>query len=169
MRPTAIVLCLAGIGGCRVAAADDIDNKPPDAGVKTPVRIDKAHPIIIYEHQYPEQSKVRGEQGSCAVRMEVDSDGVVRARQLVISTGFARLDVACVDAFKDARMLPATLDGKPVASWIIRPATWALTRGNNAPLQIRHLTDDELEVPIIQQDYDLKVGANFYPAEARAM
>jgi TonB family protein len=101
--------------------------------------------------------------------MEVDSDGVVRARQLVISTGFAGLDIACLDAFKNARMLPATLDGKPVASWIILPATWALTTGKNAPLKIGHLTDDQLEVPIIQQDYDLKVGANFYPAEARVL
>ena len=164
-----LLLCLAGIAGWSAAAADEVNTAPPESGTKTPPTVDKAHPLRVYENEYPDGSKHRGEQGSCAVRVEVSSDGAIRAEQLVVSTGFTRLDVACLDAFSGGRLVPATVDGKPVATWIILPITWALTTGKNAPARLNKMTDDQLEVPIIQQDYDLKVGPDFFPAEALAM
>jgi TonB family protein len=164
----ALPLCLVGIGGCGVAAADDVGNNPPDAIGRTRPTIDKAHPIIIYAYEYPLRSIHDGEQGGCAVRMEVDSDGAIRVRQLVISTGYERLDAACVAAFADTRMMPATLGGKPVASWIVLPLNWALPN-RDPPHKIGKTTDEQLEVPIVRQDYDLKVGPDYYPAESRAM
>ncbi len=166
---SALLLCVAAIADWSAAAADDVSAEPPASGIKTRPLVDKAHPLIVYENEYPDESKLRGEQGSCAVRVQVGSDGVIRSEQLVVSTGFTRLDVACLDAFSGARMFPATVDGKPVATWIILPITWSISRGNNSAAKVKKLTDDQLEVPVIEEDYDLKVGPDFFPAEAREM
>jgi TonB family protein len=147
-----------GIG--RNAEAGDIP------AVKTPVRIDTAHPPVVQGSQYPPESALRREQGICAIRMQVDSDGLVRAKQLVASTGYARLDAACLASFVNARFIPATLNGEPVANWINMPLVWKLSPGGgpwNAP------TDDQIRVPIVEKEYGLKIGPNFYPAGSRAM
>jgi TonB family protein len=148
------------------AAVGDVNSDASESVVKTPVRIDKAHPPMVQGSQYPPESELRREQGICAVRMQVDSDGLVRAKQLVASTGYGRLDAACVAAFTKAQFIPATLNGKPVANWITLPLVWKLSPGGgpwNAP------TDEQIRVPIVQKDYELKIGPNFYPEGSRAM
>jgi TonB family protein len=170
----AIVLCLAGIDSWCIAAVDDVNTKLPDAVVKAPAGVDKGQKLIIYEDEYPQESKQAGEQGICAIRLNVNSDGVVRANQLVISTGFARLDMACVAAISDprvanVRLIPTAVDGEPATNWIVLTITWALASRDSPHKTTRKLTDEQLEVPIVRQDYDLKVGPDFYPAESLAM
>jgi TonB family protein len=119
--------------------------------IKTNVRIDPNHPLRIGDAYYPIESKRLGEEGTCQVRIEVDADGRLPAIQLLTSTGFSRLDAACLSAFGEGRLIPKTIDGKPVASWIRMPINWKL-KDNPFPM-----------TPQIPEDYHLKVGLNEYP------
>jgi outer membrane biosynthesis protein TonB len=80
---------------CASTTAQDMQ---PTGGVETPVRVDPKHPIKIGEN-YPAESRRKGEEGLSVVRIEVDADGVVRATQLVLTSGFARLDEATLASF----------------------------------------------------------------------
>lgn len=152
-------------GVCSDAGAENISAKSTDSDVRTPIRQDKAHPAIVHWQEYPVESRHRGEEGSCLVRLEVGPDGLAHARQLLITTGFARLDAACATAFADAQFIPATLNGKPVANWVDLPVDWKLERGvTHAQMTF---AEDQPAVPIIQKDYELRAGPKFYPATSR--
>jgi len=66
--------------------------------VRTKVRADPAHPVHIGEN-YPAESKRRHEEGVCKVQLTVTADGAIRDVNLTKSTGFPRLDQACLDVF----------------------------------------------------------------------
>lgn len=118
---------------------------------RTPARIDPSHPLRIGEEYYPPESRRLHEEGICVVRLQVDADGHIRATQLLSSSGFERLNQACLTGFTDGRLLAATLDGKPVATWVAIPVVWRLTNNN---LDI---------TPQIRADYHLKIGPDDYP------
>src|SRR5271155_1447022 len=92
----------------------------------TPVQIDPKHPAIVREEYYPDESKRRNEQGSCMMKLTVGIDGLVQDAVLTISTGYGRLDSACLKAFRSERFLPATQNGKPIVSTIELPINWRL-------------------------------------------
>ena len=48
------------------------------------------------------------------MRMTVTADGLVKDLEIVKSTGYARLDEACLEAFRDEHLFPGTEDGVPV-------------------------------------------------------
>ena len=147
---------------CAYATAHDAQ---PTGGVETPVRVDPKHPINIGEN-YPAESKRKGEEGLSVVRIEVDADGVVRATQLVLTSGFARLDEAALASFTGAQMIPSTIDGEPVSTWANIPVAWNLAgHGTYRPHRVN---DGEIPIPIILKSYRLKVGPNDYPSESRA-
>ena len=94
------------------------------------------------------------------VRIEVDADGVVRATQLVLTSGFARLDEAALASFTGAQMIPSTIDGEPVSTWANIPVAWNLAgHGTYRPHRVN---DGEIPIPIILKSYRLKVGPNDY-------
>ncbi len=130
---------------------------------RTPVRLDSNHPPKIGDRYYPRESKILGEQGVCVVRLEVDADGDVRAEQLLVSSGFGRLDASCVAAFAGGHFLPATVDGKPVASWVNIPTFWTLGSHD------RSYNKDFSAIPRIRDDYQLNVGTAYYPSVSREM
>jgi len=101
---------------------------PPRAPIPhgTPVRLDPAHPVIVPYQYYPAASKLRGEQGSCIVKLTVGTDGRVQDAEIRISTSFKGLDEACLKALRFERFLPATQDGKPIISTIELPINWRL-------------------------------------------
>jgi TonB family protein len=138
----------------------------PQTDVKTPARIDKDHPPIVRSYEYPLESRRQREQGVCAVRLQVDRDGFVRAMQLVASTDYQRLDVACLAAFEHAQFIPATLNGQPVPNWINVPLAFRLWPAGGPA---KAVTDDQLRVPIVQKEYGLKIGPDFYPAASREL
>jgi len=146
---------------CGSAIAQDM---LPAGGVETPVRVDPKHPIRLGDN-YPALSKKKGEEGLSVVRIEVDADGVVRATQLVSTSGFARLDEAALASFSGAQMIPATINGEPVSTWANIPVAWNLAgHGTYRPHKVN---DAEIQVPIILKGYRLKVGPNDYPSESR--
>jgi TonB family protein len=144
-------------------ASGQLISTPSESTGRTPVKFDRGHPPKIGEQYYPPDSIRHHEEGKCVVRMEVGASGDVLAEQLLASTGFPRLDSACVLAFLGGHLLPATLNGKPIASWVNIPTTWSFgsyKRPDNT---------DFSSIPKIADDYQLESGPEYYPAVALQM
>ena len=87
---------------------------------------DPKHPLHIGEDYYPDASKRANEEGTCRVRMTVAVDGRITDASIEASSGFPRLDEACLKGVKGQRMIPAMEDGKPVETTAVVPITWKL-------------------------------------------
>jgi protein TonB len=90
------------------------------------VRMDPKHPLHIGEDYYPDASKRANEEGTCKVRITVAPDGRIVDQAIETSTGFPRLDEACLKGVKGQRMQPAMQDGKPIEYTGLLPITWKL-------------------------------------------
>ncbi len=97
----------------------------PKAG--TSIKMDPKHPLKIGEDYYPDASKRANEEGRCIVLMTVSADGRITNESIQTSSGFPRLDEACLKGVHGQRMLPATEDGKPVEKTVSIPIVWKLT------------------------------------------
>jgi TonB family protein len=81
-------------------------NEPPQQLEVTKPTVTKdgqaiqSHPIHLGEQYYPPESRRLGEQGTCLVKITVTAEGEIRDVTLTKSTGYPRLDQACVDGFK---------------------------------------------------------------------
>lgn len=154
-------------GACIAEPADDAQsstsNSSQPSGDKKPGRMDPDHPLKIGTQYYPIESKRRGESGWCLIRFQVDADGLIRAAQLTASTGFDRLDSACLAAVVNGQMMPATIDGKPVFYWPEMPIVWSQGKPPARP------NFNPFLVPKVRKDYQLKIGPDHYPAESREM
>jgi len=99
---------------------------PPRPG--TPPRMDPKHPLKIGEEWYPDASKRANEEGRCIVQVTVAADGTIKSESIQQSSGFPRLDDACLKAVHGQRMIPATEEGKPVEKTAALPIVWKLTK-----------------------------------------
>ena len=108
-------------------------NRPPPPPVVaapkpgTPPKMDPKHPLKIGEEWYPDASKRANEEGRCIVTVTVAADGRITNESLQTSSGFQRLDDACLKAVHGQRMLPATEEGKAVEKTASLPIVWKLT------------------------------------------
>jgi TonB family protein len=136
-------------------AVSPIATTPP--GSKTPPMQDPNHPLRLGQEYYPIESRKHQEEGTCVVRLLVDVDGYIRATQLLSSTGFERLNAACLSSFTDGRMIPATKEGKAVTSWYNLRVNWRLN-GNGSGT-----------TPQIRDDDELKAGPDNYPPLSRKL
>ncbi|HTD74046.1 MAG TPA: TonB family protein [Steroidobacteraceae bacterium] len=98
----------------------------PRTKVEIGIRQDPKHPLKIGSDFYPDGSVRAGEQGRCVVQITVDTGGQVTHASLQSTTGFRRLDDACLNAVRGVRLLPATEDGKPVEKTTALPIVWTL-------------------------------------------
>jgi TonB family protein len=98
------------------------------ASTHTNIRQDPQHPLKIGEDYYPDASKRAGEQGRCVVKLTVAADGRIVDPSIQESSGFPRLDEACVSAVRGQRMLPAMDNGQPVETTVAIPITWELRK-----------------------------------------
>jgi protein TonB len=98
---------------------------PPKAG--TSIKMDPKHPLKIGEEYYPDASKRANEEGRCIVQVTVAADGKITAETIQTSSGFPRLDEACLKGVHGQRVIPATEDGKPVEKTVSIPIVWKLT------------------------------------------
>src|SRR5882762_245409 len=98
---------------------------PPRPG--TSIKMDPKHPLKIGEEYYPDASKRANEEGRCIVLMTVSADGKITNESIQTSSGFPRLDEACLKGVHGQRMLPATEEGKPVEKTVSIPIVWKLT------------------------------------------
>jgi protein TonB len=93
----------------------------------TAPKYDAKHPFKIGEEYYPDASKRAGEEGSCVLLMKVSATGQILDATVQTSTGFPRLDEACLKGVKGQRMNPAMEDGKGVEGTFPFKITWKLT------------------------------------------
>jgi protein TonB len=118
----------------KIVAEAAVAAKPPEgssaaaarARVETRIQVDPKHPLRIGSDYYPDGSIRAGEQGKCLVQITVSVAGLVTQASIQSSTGFRRLDDACLNAVRGARMLPATEDGRPVEKTATIPIAWTL-------------------------------------------
>jgi protein TonB len=99
----------------------------PVAKPGTSVKQDPKHPLKIGEDYYPDASKRANEEGRCIVLITVSVEGKISSESIQTSSGFPRLDEACLKGVHGQRMLPATEDGKPVEKTVSIPIVWKLT------------------------------------------
>jgi len=98
---------------------------PPPPG--TSIKMDPKHPLKIGEDYYPDASKRANEEGRCIVQVTVSADGRITNESIQTSSGFPRLDEACLKGVHGQRMIPATENGKPVEKTVALPIVWKLT------------------------------------------
>lgn len=99
---------------------------PPAPRASTSIKPDPRHPLKIGEDYYPDASKRANEEGRCLVQMKVSADGRIVDATIQQSSGFPRLDEACLKGVRGQRMLPATVDGKPIETTASVPIVWKL-------------------------------------------
>jgi protein TonB len=78
--------------------------------------------------EYPEASRMRGEEGRVLLNVHVTEDGRPDAVTLYHSSGFPRLDRASVEAVWRWKFVPARQEGKAVAATVIVPVNFTLRR-----------------------------------------
>jgi TonB family protein len=122
--PLALTICYALAGAHTLANSNSEvpDSKP----IETPARIDPEKPFEIGEEFYPKESVNAREEGKCLVKMMVDKSGNIHDPTIVTSSGFARLDAACIAAASFGHLLPATRNGVPVDTTATMPIDWKL-------------------------------------------
>jgi TonB family protein len=135
----------------------------PKAQVVSKPHIDPVQRLRFHNGVYPPLAMERKEDGVCWVRTMVDSDGHIRATQLLRSTGSASLDEACLFAFPGQRLIPASVDGSPVIAWMDIPNVWKLSNVNYSGRELDRRPPIPESVPRIKGDYHLHVGPSFYP------
>jgi TonB family protein len=126
-------------------------------------RMDVRHPLHIGSAYYPKQSLKNHEQGKCTLAFFIEADGTVPAAQLLKSTGFPRLDTACFESVMGVPLIPATINGSPVAGWYDFKVVWVIEHA--PPYQPPSETP---AFPRVADDDEFHVGDKFYPAVARA-
>lgn len=101
-----------------VAAASTLEGAPG-----TPAGVEGARlPAPVY----PRESRLRGEEGTVVVEVDVGADGVPTEVRVIDDAGFPRLAGAAIDAVKTARFRPATRDGTPIPSRVTIPFRFRL-------------------------------------------
>lgn len=100
----------------------------PQIFADTPARIDPSHPLKIGGEFYPAESVRSREEGKCVVDMVVDKSGDIHDPKIITSSGFDRLDAACIAALTSGHLLPAMKNGFPVESTATMPINWSLPK-----------------------------------------
>jgi TonB family protein len=136
---------------------------PTDSPLRKLGRMDVRHPLHVGSDYYPKQSLKNHEQGKCTLAFFIEADGTVPAAQLLKSTGFPRLDTACFESVIDVPLIPATINGTPVAGWYDFNVVWVIEHAQPyQPLA------EKRAFPRVADDYEFQVGEKFYPEAARA-
>jgi len=123
--PGAVLLLALMLYGC-ATDKPTASTTPPPSAVRTPLRLDPAYPPRLGDAYYPAESKRLDEEGQCIVNVTVQADGTTRDVSLVQSTGYLRLDEACLHALFPGKFIPATENGKPVEITVQIPIDWSL-------------------------------------------
>jgi TonB family protein len=108
------------------------------------------HPLQLVEQYYPAESRRLGEQGTCVVRITVTAEGEIRDVILTKSSGYPRLDQACLNGFRGNHMRPAIRNGQPVTMTKEIPVRWALSASSTLP--ISGPVKPDVEISCIRQD-----------------
>jgi TonB family protein len=160
---------LSGLTSLLLIAAASAQDQAPSTTTPTDTppgkklgQMDIRHPLHIGSDYYPKQSLKKHEQGKCYVAFLIEANGSVPAMQLLKSSGYPRLDTACIESVIDVPMLPATVNGAPVTGWNDFNLVWVIDHAQ--PYQPR---PEKSAFPRLADDYEFQAGAKFYPEAAR--
>lgn len=109
----------------------------------------------------PGKDLQKRELGRCDILLWATADGYVRVSQVLKSTGYARLDAACLRAVSGKKMIPAHDKSGPIDGWAILPVTFEAMMANE-PRAPDHLTPS----PSLALDQPLHVKVSDYPRGA---
>ena len=106
---------------------------PPDlpVSVQAPPPMVRTSAVINASHScetplYPSVSKRMQESGTVQLRFHVGVDGKVLESEVEKSSGYKRLDEAARSALSKCQFKPATVDGRPEASWSSLRYVWKI-------------------------------------------
>jgi TonB family protein len=166
MQTLMVILLIATVTAKPASAQDQAPSTSTPTGA-SPVtkhgRMDVKHPLHIGSDYYPKKSLQSHEEGKCVLAFFIETDGTVPAAQLLKPTGFSRLNVACIESVIGVPMIPATINGTPVAGWSDFNLVWII----NHP-QPYQPAPERSAFPRVADDYEFQVGEKYYPAAARA-
>jgi TonB family protein len=149
-----------------VASAQEQTPGPPASADATQVRkggrMDVKHPLRIGSDYYPKESMKHREQGRCLMAFYIEADGTVPAAQLLKSTGFPRLDVACFESVIGVPLIPPTVNGEPVAGWYDFNLVWLINK-----VEPYKPLPQGAAFPRMAPDYQPQFGEKFYPEGAK--
>ncbi len=132
-RPTCEAAEVLGVGGSRRVV--DHDRLPPPAPAKGgPSLVEGGRAGVIgpsaaggnLPPRYPDEARRKGWEGTVLVAALVGADGAVRSVRVERSSGHPCLDDAAIEAARDWRFSPATLDGAPVEEEVQVPIRFVL-------------------------------------------
>ena len=160
-----------------IATGVAIPDKPASAQEQTPStaaptdtppvrklgKMDVRHPLHVGSDYYPKQSLKTHEEGKCTLAFFIEADGTVPAAQLLKSSGFPRLDTACIESIIGVPLIPATINGTPVTGWNDFNVVWVIDHAQ--PYQP---PPERFAFPRVADDYEFQVGDKYYPEAARA-
>lgn len=99
-----------------------------EAGVGSPTRT-PPRPIAWVIPEYPEKEKKRGVKGEVKVSIQIDATGrVIDAVVIENTTGSELCAQSALKAALASRFIPAKVNGKPKADWLIMPYRFDLSR-----------------------------------------
>jgi TonB family protein len=105
----------------------------------TPPQIDPQRPFHVDWDRYPEESKIKREEGRCVVSFTVGKDGHIEhgSIRLERSSQSVSLDDQCLRTFSDGELLPATKHGRPLSQRVGAVGVWRI----DGPVPLRPKED----------------------------
>ncbi len=97
-----------------------------------PVQVARTRPALdrsscaTTEPDYPMSSRRNMEAGTVVLRIEIGTNGLPARVDIARSSGYQRLDVSAREWISSCRFRPATVDGRPVLSWVAQAYTFTL-------------------------------------------
>jgi TonB family protein len=76
--------------------------------------------------EYPERSKILGEQGRVIIKVLTDKEGLAQKFEIFSSSGFARLDQSALSAIKKWKFISGRLNGFEEDIWYEVPINFVL-------------------------------------------
>jgi len=101
-----------------------------DEGVKQPGTIQMAYPRYQLNDPppYPRQSRRRGQEGAVILQVQVNKEGRVEDLKIDVSSNFALLDRAALEAVKKWSFEPGRRGKERVPMWVRVPVTFKLKK-----------------------------------------
>jgi len=78
--------------------------------------------------KYPREAWQKRQEGTVTLSFLVGAGGAIRESRVKQSSGFAVLDTTALVALNTCKFKAASVDGKPVESWVDVPYEWSLKR-----------------------------------------
>lgn len=105
--------------------------------------------------------------GRCEVLLWVTAEGLVRAVQVVKSTGYTKLDAACLKAMIGKTIEPGRLDGRPINEWVTLPIIWE-AKGMVATKPAKPPDRPDLPIAVLATNQQLPIRPPNNPSVAPA-